>query len=304
MLNDSIANTYLTPGLFAALCEGSNDDKKEATDLMIKVKQSAYQNMSERLESVVHKYMTLLTFTSEELSRAETLRQRGDLKSPVSGAWGSQSKDSRLVSTALSTHRMADDSSSGPGNTGRWSATSKVDQRASSSNQGRKKSDANQKKMSDKELKSFLREKDDLMNLYPQLKDIESSRLSAYLDNTIKEEVDEDEFAYARPPKAFNKTASGFRVKENNTASRKVTTGNKNRRQTETQTDLEPIKIEPPKYVRPSSNDYRISKRSKSSVGNRPTVQKQEGKRAKVSPYAQPLPNQEERRRRLLKMLQ
>lgn len=116
--------------------------------------------------------------------------------------------------------------------------------------------------------------------------------------------MNEDDFACARPPKSFNKTSSGFRVKENPTASRKVTTGTMRKRQAETQTDLEPIKIEPPKYVRPNSNDYRISKRSKSSAGNRQNTYKQDGTKTKVSPYAQPLPNQEERRLRLLKLLQ
>ena len=176
MHNDSMANTYLTPGLFAALCEGDRQDSKDVTNLMIKVKQAAYNNLSERLESVMHKYMTLLTFASQEVDRSENTNQRDGLRSQHSAAQASQSKDSRLVSTNLSSHRIADDTSTQHGQTGRWSTTSKGEPRANSSHLGRRMSDVDQRKLTDREMKSFLTEKDDLMNLYPQLKDMESSR--------------------------------------------------------------------------------------------------------------------------------
>lgn len=190
MQHDCVISSFLAPGEFAALV----DNQSEAVFAMIYSKQAAHSNLRERLNSSIQKYAGLVAeiFMAIEQSKVTGYSSRlplsarkDDIKSEARSTQDSRTLGSRRLPPVMEddsdrqliagsfrkqTLNQASDQWIGKGK-------SQADRRVVSSIQNRRDSSEQLNlRMNDKELKSYMREKNELMSLYPQLKDMESGR--------------------------------------------------------------------------------------------------------------------------------
>lgn len=117
-------------------------------------------------------------------------------------------------------------------------------------------------KLSEKELETFEREKSELYNLYPELKDLEDRELKIE-DYSVQEEEEGQERYY----KTGGFVKRGERAEE---GQRKITTGKIGGVQKkEPRTRYEAVEVKAPKITK--NSEYRIKRASKSSASTRPS---------------------------------
>lgn len=339
--NDKLMNNFLTPGEFISLLDkaklkaGSRPPQVE--EFLIEAKLQAHKKYISRLESVLLRLAELLA----EVENSTEL----------SGTLVGKKQDRTMSGTTLaSTHQM----------TGFTYSAGK------SSNLLHK--------LSPNELEYFKREREELVQIHPELREVDEDLETHQIDGddtgsavnpeyyrlgtTASTKTFDSQANKFRPPmpadvgyevalpmqrlrefranhggdsnhnhkgnsygdlgktgdsKTFSKTASGFRVTENK-ASLQDKRGPVNGKHTikikdadedyDPHRDYDSQRVEAPMrgQIRPRSNDYRIKRASKSSGGPRPPLQSGGSGIPKVSPYAQPMPGELERRRRLQKL--
>lgn len=191
MQHDMVISSFVAPGEFASIVD-SNED---AVVAIISAKKSAHSNVRQRINRELDKYLylfaeiiTLLDGSKHESqsSKVGYSARKDDTRSDARSTQDSRNGFSRRLPPVIedeSDHRMTVDDFRKKTNTQASDQMlsrdrSSVERRTLSSIQKRRESsDTGNIRLTDKELKSFMKEKDELMNLYPQMRGIDSSKL-------------------------------------------------------------------------------------------------------------------------------
>jgi hypothetical protein len=193
MQHDSVISNFVAPGEFAATI----DSKDDAVAAMIAIKRAAHDNVRERSAQETSKYVHLLAEMMAVLempaSSTETTRYRQSARKDETRSDARSTQDSRNglsrrapALTEEDSHRQLIERHFAKQKASQTSehmlvkdAKLSADRRTMSSLQKRRDSAEQPRSgLTDKELKSFIKEKEELMKLYPQLRDFDSSSLS------------------------------------------------------------------------------------------------------------------------------